>query len=57
MAGSQKVAYFLEHSSLVDLLSGDVTHLQDAQGKGFEGGLLDQVGVMDVQTGEHSLRQ
>lgn len=52
-----KDAYLLEHSSLVDFLSGDVTHLQDAQGKGFEGWLLDQVRVMDIQTGEHSLRQ
>lgn len=51
------VAYLLEHSSLVDFLSGDVTHLQDAQGKGFEGWFLNQVRVMDVQTGEHSLCQ
>lgn len=51
------VAYLLKHSSFVDLLSGDVTHLQDTQGKGFEGWLLNQIGVMDVQAGKHSLRQ
>ncbi len=51
------VPYLLKHSSLVDFLPSDVTHLQDAQGKSFECWLLNQVGVMDVQTGEHSLCQ
>lgn len=53
----RQLAHLLEHCSLVDLFSGDVTHLQDTQGKGFEGWFLNQIGVMDVQTGEHSLCQ
>lgn len=53
----KKGAHLLEHSSLIDFLSSDVTNFQDAQGKGFEGWLLNQVRVMDVQTGEHSLCQ
>lgn len=56
-AQKQDVAYLLKHGSFVHFLSGNVTHLQDAQGKGFEGWLFNQVGVMDVQTGKHSLRQ
>lgn len=49
--------YLLKYSSLVDLLSGDVTHLQDTQGKGFKGWLLNQVWVMNIQTGEDGLCQ
>lgn len=52
-----RVIYLLKNSSLVDLLSGNVTHLQDTQGKCFEGWLLNQVRVMNIQTGEDSLRQ
>lgn len=49
--------YLLKDGSLVDLLSGDVTHLQYAQGERFEGRLLDQVRVMNIQAGEDGLRQ
>lgn len=45
---TRKVCYLLKHSGLVDFLSGNVTHLQDTQGKGFEGWLLNQVRVMNV---------
>lgn len=50
-------AYLLKDGSLVDLLSGDVTYLQDAQRERFEGWLLDQVRVMNIQAGEDGLRQ
>lgn len=51
------VIHLLEDSSLVDLLSGDVAHLQDTQGKSFEGRLLNQVRVMNIETCEDGLCQ
>lgn len=50
-----QTAYLLKHSGFVDLLAGDVAHLEDAQSEGLEGRVLDQVGVVDVQAGEHCL--
>lgn len=54
---AQDNAYLLKHSCLVDFLPRNVTHLEDTQSKGFKGRLLNKVRVVDVQTGEHCLRQ
>lgn len=54
---AQENAYLLKHSSLVYFLPCNVTHLEDTKSKGFEGWLLNEVRVVDVQTGEHCLRQ
>lgn len=53
----QKTAHLFKHSSLVDLFPGNVTHLQQAQGKSFEGWLLNQVRVVNIEAGKHSLSQ
>ena len=50
-------SYLLEHGRLVDLLPGDVAHLEDAQGEGLQRRVLDQVGTVHVETGKHRLRQ
>lgn len=47
--------HLLKHSSLVDLLTGDITHFEDAESEGFEGRILDELGVVDIQTREDRL--
>lgn len=54
---SHSDSYLLKYSCLVHLFPRDVTHFENTQGKSFEGRLLNKVGVVDVQTGEHCLSQ
>lgn len=51
------VHHLLKHSSLVDFFTGDITHFEDPEGKGFEGRILDELRVVDIQTREDRLCQ
>lgn len=49
--------HLLKHSSFVDFLAGDVAHFEDAKSKGFEGRILDELGIVDIQTRKDCLCQ
>lgn len=49
--------YLFEDDSFIDLLPGNVTDFQDAQGESFERRIQDELGVMNIQTREDGLCQ
>lgn len=59
MLGNKRVcdSYLLKNSRLVHFLPRNVTHFEDTQSESLEGRLLNEVRVVDVQTGEHRLCQ
>lgn len=49
--------HLLKHSSLVDFLTSDITDFEGAESEGFEGRILDELRVVDIQTCEDRLSQ